>query len=79
MMAERGISIARATIHRWIVRCSAGLLKGFRRRNLSAAKQFLREALKPHGIRAQIVIGGCGTCREVIRSRDYYRPALDGS
>src|SRR3712207_423777 len=101
MMAERGISVDHATIHRWIVRYSPELLNRFNarkrvvtgkwhidetyikvrgqwrylyraidsngdtvefwfseRRNLTAARRFLRKALKRHGRPERIVIDG---------------------
>jgi putative transposase len=113
MMAERGISVDHATIHRWIVRYSPELLKRFNsrkravtakwhvdetyikvrgrwtylyraidrhgdtvefwfseRRNLSAAKRFLRKALIRHGRPERIVIDGSQTNREAILSCD---------
>jgi putative transposase len=113
MMAERGISVDHATIHRWIVRYSPELLDRFNRRkravtgkwhvdetyikvrgrwmylyraidsngdtvefwfserrNLTAAKQFLRKALKRHSRPARIVIDGSQTNREAILSCD---------
>jgi transposase-like protein len=113
MMAERGISVDHATIHRWIVRYSPELLNRFNarkravtskwhvdetyikvrgqwrylyraidsdgdtvefwfseRRNLTAAKRFLRKALKRHGRPERIVIDGCQTNREAILSCD---------
>ncbi|WP_134495519.1 IS6 family transposase [Microvirga pakistanensis] len=113
MMAERGISVDHATIHRWIVRYSPELLKRFNRskravtgrwhvdetyikvrgrwtylyraidnhgdtvefwfserRNLIAAKRFLRKALKRHGRPERIVIDGSQTNREAILSCD---------
>jgi transposase-like protein len=113
MMAERGISIDHATIHRWVIRYSPELLKRFNarkrvvtsrwhidetyikvrghwrylyraidsngdtvefwfseRRNLTAAKQFLRKALKRHGRPERIVIDGSQTNREAILSCD---------
>ena len=109
MMAERGISVDHATIHRWIVRYSPELLRRFNkrkrdvtikwhvdetyikvrgrwmylyraidshgdtvefwfseRRNLTAAKRFLRKALKRHGRPERIVIDGSQTNREAI-------------
>jgi transposase-like protein len=109
MMAERGISVDHATIHRWIVRYSPDLLDRFNsckravtsrwhldetyikvrgkwwclyraidsngdtvefwfsaRRDLTAAKRFLRMALKRHGRPERIVIDGSQTNREVI-------------
>jgi transposase-like protein len=109
MMAERGISVDHATIHRWVVRYSPELLKRFtarkrmvtgkwhvdktyikvrgrwtylyraidsngdtvefwfsERRNLTAAKRFLRKALKRHGRPDRIVIDGSPTNREAI-------------
>ena len=108
-MAERGISVDHATIHRWVIRYSPELLKRFNsrkrvvtsswhidetyikvrgrwmylyraidsngdtiefwfseRRNLTAAKQFLRKALKGHGRPERIVIDGSQTNREAI-------------
>ncbi|MBD2748856.1 IS6 family transposase [Microvirga sp. BT688] len=113
MMAERGISVDHATIHRWVVRYSPELLKRFNarkraatvkwhvdetyikvrgcwmylyraidsngdtvefwfseRRNLTAAKRFLRKALKRHGRPERIVIDGSQTNREAILSCD---------
>jgi putative transposase len=113
MMAERGISVDHATIHRWGVRYSPELLKRFNlrkrsvslkwhvdetyikvrgrwmylyraidsngdtvefwfseRRNLTAAKRFLRKALKRHGRPERIVIDGSPTNREAILSCD---------
>jgi transposase-like protein len=113
MMAERGISVDHATIHRWIVRYSPELLKRFNRckravtgrwhvdetyikvrgrwaylyraidnhsdtvefwfserRDLIAAKRFLRKALKRHGRPERIVIDGSPTNREAILSCD---------
>jgi putative transposase len=107
MMAERGISVDHATIHRWIIRYSPELLERFNsrkravtgrchidetyvkvrgqrhylyraidsngdtvefwfseRRNLMAAKRFLRKALKLPGRPEQIVIDGSQTDRE---------------
>jgi transposase-like protein len=109
MMAERGISVDHATIHRWVVRYSPELLKRFNarkravtgkwhvdetyikvrgcwmylyraidsngdtvefwfseRRNLTAAKRFLRKVLKRHGRPERIVIDGSQTNREAI-------------
>ena len=109
MMAERGISVDHATIHRWVVRYSPELLERFNRRkravsrkwhvdetyikvrgqwmylyraidsngdtvefwfserrNLTAAKRFLRKALKRHGRPERIVIDGSQTNREAI-------------
>jgi transposase-like protein len=113
MMAERGISVDHATIHRWVVRYSPELLMRFNarkravtgkwhvdetyikvrgrwmylyraidsngdtvefwfseRRNLTAAKRFLRKALKRHGRPERIVIDGSQTNREAILSVD---------
>jgi putative transposase len=113
MMAERGISVDHATVHRWVIRYSPELLKRFNlrkgsvsrkwhvdetyikvrgrwmylyraidsngdtvefwfseRRNLTAAKQFLRKALKRHGRPERIVIDGSQTNREAILSCD---------
>jgi putative transposase len=113
MMAERGIAVDHATIHRWVVRYSSELLERFNhrkravsgkwhadetyirirgqwrylyraidsngdtvefcfseRRNLAAAKRFLRKALKRHGRPERIVIDGSQTNREAIRSCD---------
>jgi putative transposase len=113
MMAERGISVDHATIHRWVVRYSPELLKRFNRRkrpvtgrwhvdetyikvrgqwqylycaidsngdtvefwfserrNLTAAKRFLRKPLKRHGRPERIVIDGSQTNREAILSCD---------
>jgi putative transposase len=109
MMAERGISVDHATIHRWVVRYSPELLERFNRRkravsrkwhvdktylkvrgqwqylyraidsngdtvefwfserrNLTAAKRFLRKALKRHGRPGRIVIDGSQTNHEAI-------------
>jgi putative transposase len=113
MMAERGISVDHATIHRWVIRYSPELLDRFNsrkravtgkwhvdetyikvrgqwrylyraidsngdtvefwfseRRNLTAAKRFLRKALKRHGRPERIVIDGSQTNREAIISCD---------
>jgi putative transposase len=113
MMAERGISVDHATIHRWVIRYSPELLKRFNarkravtskwhvdetyikvrgrwmylyraidshgdtvefwfseRRNLAAAKRFLREALRRHGRPERVVIDGSQTNREAILSCD---------
>jgi transposase-like protein len=113
MMAERGISVDHATVHRWVVRYAPELLKRFNlrkrivsakwhvdetyikvrgrwtylyraidsngdtvefwfseRRNLTAAKRFLRKALKRHGRPERIVIDGSQTNREAILSCD---------
>jgi putative transposase len=113
MMAERGISVDHATIHRWVIRYSPELLERFNsrkravtgkwhvdetsirvrgqwrylyraidsngdtvefwfseRRNLTAAKRFLRKALKRHGRPERIVIDGSQTNREAIISCD---------
>jgi transposase-like protein len=112
-MAERGISIDHATIHRWVIQYSPEPLKRFNarkrvvtsrwhidetyikvrgrwmylyqaidsngdtvefwfseRRNLTAAKQFLRKALKRHGRPERIVIDSSQTNREAILSCD---------
>jgi transposase-like protein len=112
-MAERGISVDHATVHRWVVRYSPELLEQFnrrkravagkwlvdetyikvrgkwrylyraidsngdivefwlsKRRNLTAAKRFLRKALKRHGRPERIVIDGSQTNREAILSCD---------
>jgi transposase-like protein len=113
MMAERGISVDHATVHRWVVRYSPELLERFNRRkravtrrwhvdetyikvrgrwtylyraidsdgdtvefwfserrNLAAAKRFLRKALNRHGRPERIVIDGSQTNREAILSCD---------
>ncbi|WP_099514258.1 IS6 family transposase [Microvirga ossetica] len=113
MMAERGISVDHATVHRWVVHYSPELLERFnrrkrpvtgkwhidetyikvrgrwmylyraidsngdtvefwfsKRRNLAAAKRFLRKALKRHGRPERIVIDGSQTNREAIGSCD---------
>jgi transposase-like protein len=113
MMAERGIKVDHATIHRWVVRYSPELLKRFNarkriaagkwhidetyikvrgrwmylyraidnngdtvefwfseRRNLTAAKRFLRKAFKQHGRPERIVIDGSQTNREAILACD---------
>jgi putative transposase len=122
MMAERGISVDHATIHRWIVRYSSDLLERFNRRkrpvsrkwhidetyikvrgrwmylyraidsngdtvefwfserrNLTAAKRFLRKALARHGRPEKIVIDGSQTNREAILSCDAESRLLDRS
>ncbi|PVE20191.1 IS6 family transposase [Microvirga sp. KLBC 81] len=113
MMAERGISVDHATVHRWTVHYAPLLLERFNRhkrpvsrkwhidetyikvrgqwrylyraidsngdtvefwfserRNLTAAKRFLRKALKRHGRPERIVIDGSQTNREAILSCD---------
>ena len=113
MMAERGITVDHATIHRWTVHYAPLLLERFNkrkravtgrwhvdetyikvrgrwmylyraidsngdtvefwfseRRNLTAAKRFLRKALKRHGRPERIVIDGSQTNREAILSCD---------
>src|SRR6478609_11220427 len=113
MMAERGISVDHATIHRWTVHYAPLLLEQFNRRkrpvgrkwhmdetyikvrgrwmylyraidsngdtiefwfserrNLMAAKRFLRKALKRHGRPERIVIDGSQTNREAILACD---------
>jgi transposase-like protein len=113
MMAERGISVDYATIHRWVVRYSPELLERFNqhkravtgkwhvdetyikvrgrwmylyqaidsngdtvefwfseRRDLIAAKRFLRKAPARHGRPERIVIDGSQTNREAILSCD---------
>jgi putative transposase len=113
MMAERGIEVDHATIHRWTVHYAPLLLEQFNRRkravgrrwhvdetyikvhrrwmylyraidssgdtvefwfserrNLTAAKRFLRQALKRHGRPERIVIDGSQTNREAIVSCD---------
>jgi putative transposase len=113
MMAERGISVDHATIHRWTVHYAPLLLEQFNRRkravsrrwhidetyikvrgrwmylyraidsngdtvefwfserrNLTAAKRFLRKALKRHGRPERIVIDGSQTNREAILACD---------
>ncbi|WP_201840769.1 IS6 family transposase [Microvirga zambiensis] len=113
MMAERGISVDHATVHRWVARYAPELLERFNlrkkaltsrwhidetyvrvrghwrylyraidsngdtvefwlseRRNLPAAKRFLRKALKRHGRPERIVIDGSQTNREAILSCD---------
>ena len=113
MMAERGISVDHATVHRWTVHYAPRLLEQFNRRkrpvtgrwhvdetyikvrgqwrylyravdgngdtvefwfserrNLTAAKRFLRKALKRHGRPERIVIDGSQTNREAIVSCD---------
>jgi putative transposase len=113
MMAERGISVDHATIHRWTTHYAPLLLEQFNRRkrlaggkwhldetyvkvrgrwmylyraidshgdtvefwfserrNLTAAKRFLRKALKRHGPPERIVIDGSQTNREAILSCD---------
>jgi putative transposase len=113
MMAERGISVDHATVHRWTVHYAPLLLEQFNRRkrpvtgrwhidetyikvrgrwmylyraidsngdtvefwfserrNLTAAKRFLRKALKRNGRPERIVIDGSQTNREAILSCD---------
>jgi transposase-like protein len=113
MMAERGIEVDHATIHRWTVHYAPLLLEQFNRRkrgvgrrwhvdetyikvrgrwmylyraidssgdtvefrfserrNLVAAKRFLRKALTHHGRPERIVIDGSQTNREAILSCD---------
>src|SRR5918998_3266043 len=113
MMAERGVSVDHATIHRWTLRYAPELLERFNRRkravtgrrhvdetyvkvrgqwrylyrainsngdtvefwfserrNLAAAKRFLRKALKRHGRPERVVIDGSQTNREAILSCD---------
>lgn len=113
MMAERGVEVDHATIHRWTVHYAPLLLEQFNRRkrpvtrkwhvdetyikvrgrgmylyraidshgdtiefwfsgrrNLPAAKRFLRKALKRHGRPERIVIDGSQTNREAIVSCD---------
>ncbi|ANY84844.1 integrase (plasmid) [Microvirga ossetica] len=113
MMAERGVTVDHATIHRWTVHYAPLLLEQFNRRkravsrrwhvdetyikvrrrwmylyraidsdgdtvefwfcerrNLTAAKRFLRQALKRHGRPERIVIDGSQTNREAIQSCD---------
>ena len=113
MMAERGIEVDHATIHRWTVHYAPLLpgqfnrrkravgrrwhvdetyikVRGRRmylyraidssgdtvefwfseRRNLAAAKRFLRKALKRHGRPERITIDGSQTNREAILSCD---------
>jgi putative transposase len=111
MMAERGIFVDHATIHRWTIHYTPLLLKEFNmrkrpvtgkwhidetylkvrgqyryldidssgdtvefwfseRRNLTAAKRFLRKALKRHGRPERIVIDGSQTNYEAILSCD---------
>jgi transposase-like protein len=113
MMAERGVHVDHATIHRWTVHYAPLLLEQFNRRkwpvtgewhvdetyikvrgqwrylyraidsngdtvevwlserrNLAAAKRFLRKALKRPGRPGQIVIDGSQTNREAILTCD---------
>ncbi|KLK90930.1 integrase [Microvirga vignae] len=113
MMAERGVAVDHATIHRWTVHYAPLLLEQFNRRkravsrkwhidqtnvkvrgrwmylyraidsdgdtiefwfserrNLTAAKRFLRKALKRHGRPERIVIDGSQTNYEAILSCD---------
>ena len=113
MMAERGITVDHATIHRWTVHYAPLLLERFNqrkrpvtgrwhvdetyikvrghwtylyraidsngdtvefwfseRRNLTAAKRFLRKALKQHGRPERIVIDGSQTNKEAILLSD---------
>jgi transposase-like protein len=113
MMAERGIEVDHATIHRWTVHYAPLLLEQFNRRkravgrrwhvdetyikvrgrwmylyraidrggdtvefwlserrNLAAAKRFLRKALKRHGRPERVVIDGSQTNREALLSCD---------
>jgi transposase-like protein len=109
MMAERGVQVDHATIHRWTVHYAPLLLEQFNRRkpavtgkwhidetyvkvrgqwrylyraidsngdtvefwlserrNLTAAKSFVRKALKRHGRPERIVIDGSQTNKEAI-------------
>lgn len=109
MMAERGVTVDHATIHRWTVHYAPLLLEQFNRRkravsrrwhvdetyikvrgrwmylyraidsngdtvefwfserrNLTAAKRFLRQALKRHGRPERIVIDGSQTNQKAI-------------
>jgi putative transposase len=109
MMAERGVTVDHATIHRWTIHYAPMLLEQFNRRkravsrrwhvdetyikvrgrwmylyraidshgdtvefwfserrNLAAAKRFLRKVLKRHGRPERIVIDGSQTNREAI-------------
>jgi putative transposase len=113
MMAERGVDVDYATIHRWTIHYVPLLLEQFNRRkrpvtgkwhvdetygkvrgrwtyfhraidsngdtvefwsserrNLAAAKRFLRKALNRHGRPERIVIDGSQTNREAIVSCD---------
>ncbi len=113
MMAERGVTVDHATIHRWTIHYTPLLLEQFNRRkrpvtgrwhidetyikvrgqwrylyratdstgdtvefwfserrNLTAAKRFLRKALKRHGRPDWIVIDGSQTNQEAIVSCD---------
>ncbi|MXQ14852.1 IS6 family transposase [Microvirga makkahensis] len=113
MMAERGISVDHATVHRWATHNTSPLLEQFNRRkrpvtgqwhvdgtyikvrgqwqylyravdnngdtvefwfsdrrDLAAAKRFLRNALKRHGRSERNVIGGSQPNREAILSCD---------
>ncbi|KAB2950641.1 MAG: IS6 family transposase [Rhizobiaceae bacterium] len=113
MMAERGLSIAHSTVHRWVVRFAPQLLERFNRRkravrgkwhldetyikvrgqwmylyraidsvgdtvefffserrDLVAAKRFLRRAFQRHGRPERIVIDGSQTNREAIIACD---------
>ena len=122
MMAERGISVDHATVHRWTVHYAPLLLEQFNRRkrpvtgrwhvdetyikvrgqwrylyraidsngdtvefwfserrNLTAAKRFLRKALKRHGRPERIVIDGSQTNREAILSCDMASQLQDQS
>jgi putative transposase len=122
MMAERGISVDHATIHRWTIHYAPLLLEQFNRRkrpvtgrwhvdetyikvrgqwrylyraidsngntvefwfserrNLTAAKRFLRKALKRHGRPNRIVIDGSQTNREAILLCDAESRLQDGS
>jgi transposase-like protein len=51
MMAERGISVDHATIHRWIVRYSPNLLEQFNRRKRSVNRRWHMDEtyIKVHG------------------------------
>lgn len=112
-MAERGVEVDHATIHRWTVHYAPLLLEQLNRRkrpvigkwhvnetyvkvcgkwrylyraidsngetvafwfserrNLTAAKRFLRKALKRHGRPERIIIDGSQTNREAILSCD---------
>jgi putative transposase len=51
MMAERGISVDHATIHRWVVRYSPELLKHFNaRKRVAASKWHVDETLYLMGV-----------------------------
>ena len=61
MMAERGISIDHATVHRWVVRYSPELLQRFdlRKRSVSRSWHVDETYIKVRG-RGSVAISNCG-------------------